>query len=111
MEGSEQLSLPLFGTTGDQLPRVRRRPSAHVTDEKPAVVASRSLTHPVEAQAQHGHREAAVAGLLTTAEAAAVLHVHPRTVQRLVERSQLEAIHLGAAVRFDPQDVADSPHG
>jgi excisionase family DNA binding protein len=35
-----------------------------------------------------------------------VLHVHPRTVQRLVERGQLDAIHLGAAVRFDPQDVA-----
>jgi excisionase family DNA binding protein len=44
--------------------------------------------------------------LLTTSEAAEVLHVHPRTVQRLVERGQLDAIHLGAAVRFDPRDVA-----
>jgi excisionase family DNA binding protein len=43
--------------------------------------------------------------LLTTHEAAARLHVHPRTVQRLVERGQLSAIHLGSAVRFDPQDV------
>lgn len=36
-----------------------------------------------------------------------MLHVHPRTVQRLVERGQLEAVHLGAAVRFDPVDVAN----
>jgi excisionase family DNA binding protein len=43
--------------------------------------------------------------LLTTDEAAAVLHVHPRTVQRLVERGQLCAVHLGSAVRFDPKDV------
>jgi excisionase family DNA binding protein len=43
--------------------------------------------------------------LLTTHEAAARLHVHPRTVQRLVERGQLSAIHLGSAVRFDPRDV------
>jgi excisionase family DNA binding protein len=45
------------------------------------------------------------AALLTTHEAAAVLHVHPRTVQRLVERGELCAVHLGAAVRFDPDDV------
>ncbi len=46
------------------------------------------------------------ATLLTTNEAAGLLHVHPRTVQRLVERGQLCAVHLGAAVRFDPHDVA-----
>jgi excisionase family DNA binding protein len=44
-------------------------------------------------------------GLLTTEEAAALLHVHPRTVQRLVERGDLSAVHLGGAVRFDPVDV------
>jgi excisionase family DNA binding protein len=44
-------------------------------------------------------------GLLTTEEAAALLHVHPRTVQRLVERGDLSAVHLGGAVRFDPLDV------
>jgi excisionase family DNA binding protein len=32
--------------------------------------------------------------------------VHPRTVQRLVERGELSAVHLGAAVRFDRQDLA-----
>jgi excisionase family DNA binding protein len=47
-----------------------------------------------------------VAGaLLTTEEAASVLRVHPRTVQRLVERGDLCAVHIGSAVRFDPQDV------
>jgi excisionase family DNA binding protein len=43
--------------------------------------------------------------LLTTNEAARLLRVHPRTVQRLVERGELCAVHLGAAVRFDPRDV------
>src|SRR4051812_1556423 len=43
--------------------------------------------------------------LLTTTEAAVLLHVHPRTVQRLVDRGQLCAVHLGSAVRFDPRDV------
>jgi excisionase family DNA binding protein len=43
--------------------------------------------------------------LLTTEEAASVLRVHPRTVQRLVERGHLCAVHIGSAVRFDPQDV------
>jgi excisionase family DNA binding protein len=46
------------------------------------------------------------AALLTTSEAADLLHVHPRTVQRLVERGQLCVVHLGGAVRFDPHDVA-----
>lgn len=45
--------------------------------------------------------------LLTTSEAADLLHVHARTVQRLVKRGELQAVHLGAAVRFDPADVAD----
>jgi excisionase family DNA binding protein len=45
------------------------------------------------------------AALLTTAEAAERLHVHPRTVQRLVERGQLVAVHLGGAVRYDPRDL------
>ena len=45
------------------------------------------------------------AGLLTTVEAAKLLHVHPRTVQRLVERGELSAVHLGGAVRFDPGDL------
>jgi excisionase family DNA binding protein len=59
------------------------------------------------------HRDTRVAGdpatasaaLLTTAEAAKRLHVHPRTVQRLVERGQLVAVHLGGAVRYDPDDL------
>jgi excisionase family DNA binding protein len=45
--------------------------------------------------------------LLTTREAADALRVHPRTVQRLVERGQLNAVHLGTAVRFDLADIAD----
>jgi excisionase family DNA binding protein len=47
----------------------------------------------------------AAATLLTTDEVAELLRVHPRTVQRLVERGQLAAVHLGSAVRFDPDDL------
>jgi len=43
--------------------------------------------------------------LLTTHEAAQLLHVHPRTVQRLVERGELGVVHIGGAVRFDPVDL------
>lgn len=87
----QQLSLPLF----EPQPAERRpKPAAaeHPTPNRPEPPAV---------------DEAPVAsGLLTTNETAALLHVHPRTVQRLVERGQLEAIHLGTAVRFDPGDVA-----
>jgi excisionase family DNA binding protein len=85
----QQLSLPLFDP---QPPEPRPEPAAaeHTTPTRPEPPAV------VETQV----------GLLTTCETAALLHVHPRTVQRLVERGQLEAIHLGTAVRFDPGDVA-----
>jgi excisionase family DNA binding protein len=87
----QQLSLPLF----DAQP-VERRP-------EPAAVEETTPARPDPPAVD----EARVApGLLTTNETAALLHIHPRTVQRLVERGQLEAIHLGTAVRFDPGDVA-----
>jgi excisionase family DNA binding protein len=93
MEGSpEQLSLPLCESD----PGNRERPSTPAEEPRRnprrRVVSSRPLTQ---------------ATLLTTAEAAELLHVHPRTVQRLVARGQLSAIHLGAAIRFDPADVLD----
>jgi excisionase family DNA binding protein len=66
--------------------------ASHRADEAPAF-------RPLEAGA------GATPALLTTEEAASLLHVHPRTVQRLVERGQLAAVHIGSAVRFDPQDV------
>jgi excisionase family DNA binding protein len=67
------------GTTISDASTARRRSASVPTADKPA--------------------------LLTTTEAAALLHVHPRTVQRLVDRGQLCAVHLGSAVRFDPRDV------
>ena len=73
--------------------------------DKPAETA----THPRRAPRKKTLASAAPAtpsvALLTTEEAAALLHVHPRTVQRLVERGDLSAVHLGGAVRFDPLDV------
>jgi len=107
MDGSpEQLSLPLFDFEPDEARPSTRR----LEDGRPRrrVVSSRSETQPVEVSA-NGEPPAASAApaLLTTNEAADALHVHPRTVQRLVERGQLSAVHLGTAVRFDPADIAD----
>jgi excisionase family DNA binding protein len=87
----QQLAFPLFDP---QPPEPRPEPAAaeDTTPSRPEA--------PAVDQAQ------VAPGLLTTSETAALLHVHPRTVQRLVERGQLEAIHLGTAVRFDPGDVA-----
>jgi len=95
----EQLQLEMIVTEPAPQPRDARRedagrrdqqrePGSHVTSSRP-----RSQPPPT--------------ALLTTQETASLLRVHPRTVQRLVERGQLSAIHVGAAVRFDPADVAD----
>ena len=72
--------------------------------------AAESVTPRVERKPTRTHRTTRKApddgcALLTTNETAALLHVHPRTVQRLVERGQLCAVHLGSAIRFDPKDV------
>jgi excisionase family DNA binding protein len=75
--------------------------------QRRAVAPSRALSQPAARDAMPASSSPTSPALLTTAEAADVLRVHPRTVQRLVERGQLDAIHIGAAVRFDAQDVAD----
>jgi excisionase family DNA binding protein len=67
-------------------------PASPVAPSRPQSRASRATTAPA---------------LLTTQEAADLLHVHPRTVQRLVERGQLAAVHVGTAVRFDRSDLAE----
>jgi excisionase family DNA binding protein len=85
---------------------VKRVEASNGTASSRPVVSSRSQAPPVEANAEDALASMSAA-LLTTHEAATLLHVHPRTVQRLVERGELEAVHLGAAVRFVPGDVAD----
>src|SRR5438552_14462646 len=85
-----------------------------VSDERAAREAhaeggTKAPTQPVAPSRPQSHLSEASAevALLTTREAAELLHVHPRTVQRLVERGELAAVHLGAAVRFDRADLAD----
>lgn len=39
-------------------------------------------------------------------EAAAVLNVSPRSVQRLVRDHKLKAVHVGRSLRFHPDDLA-----
>jgi excisionase family DNA binding protein len=90
-EQIEQLALPLFESEP-----VDREP----TQSKPRPpVSSRGLSQP--------SHESIAQALLTTGETADLLRVHPRTVQRLVERGDLSAVYVGAAVRFDPVDVCD----
>lgn len=38
--------------------------------------------------------------LLDSRQAAAILKVHPRTVQRLVHRGEIRAVHVGRLWRF-----------
>jgi excisionase family DNA binding protein len=95
----EQLQLEMTVTEPAPQPRDARQEDAgrHDQQREPGsrVASSRPRSQPPPT------------ALLTTQETARLLHVHPRTVQRLVERGQLSAIHVGAAVRFDPADVGD----
>jgi len=100
-----QLSLPLFELDPDERPQAHIPRETNLPHPRPGVVSSRSETQrPVEA-AVNG-KTAPAPTLLTTSEAAELLHIHPRTVQRLVERGELSAVHLGSAVRFEPLDLA-----
>jgi excisionase family DNA binding protein len=46
------------------------------------------------------------APLLKPAEAAARLAVNRKTAYRLIERGELDAVHVGTSVRIRPEDVA-----
>src|SRR4051794_32790907 len=74
--------------------------------DKPAETAKRPR-HGARAKSQSPPPVIPAVGLLTTEEAAVCLHVHSRTVQRLVERGDLSSVHLGGAVGFVQQDVQD----
>jgi excisionase family DNA binding protein len=78
---------------------------ARTRDDKPAEKLTRDDEHATAMAHARPTPTSGGGGLLTTSEAAVRLHVHPRTVQRLVERGRLSAVHLGSAVRFDPQDI------
>jgi excisionase family DNA binding protein len=104
----EQLSLPLFEPKpGDA------RPASSTQSTNGGGPAAAAVSSPVaRGRSRLSTNDKAPAAsnapaLLTTREAADALRVHPRTVQRLVERGQLNAVHLGTAVRFDPADIAD----
>jgi excisionase family DNA binding protein len=105
----EQLSLPLFEPEpGDARPASSTAENHRLKPPDRRVVSSRSRTQPVDVSTNDEAPAASTApALLTTREAADALRVHPRTVQRLVERGQLSTVHLGTAVRFDPADIAD----
>ncbi|HEU5371381.1 MAG TPA: helix-turn-helix domain-containing protein [Gaiellaceae bacterium] len=97
---AQQLTLPGLDSAAVE----PRRPQNTPRPEPPTsegVAPSRPVARPVISPAEHEPT------LLTTQEAALRLRVHPRTVQRLVERGELPAIHIGAAVRFDPVDVVE----
>jgi excisionase family DNA binding protein len=43
--------------------------------------------------------------LLTPADVAHLVNVSRKTAYRLIERGELEALHVGASVRVRPQDL------
>jgi excisionase family DNA binding protein len=88
-----QLSLPLFETDSPQVVETRIQPEPTPSPPRPR---RRAASAPATSDES---------ALLTTSEAADLLHVHPRTVQRLVERGEFAAVHLGTAVRFDRVDL------
>lgn len=92
--------LPPGERAGDPKRPVRQRSNRAVNSE------DRVTPMPTQPRAAAKGAPVDAPALLTTDEAANLLHVHPRTVQRLVERGELCAVHLGCAVRFDPQDLA-----
>jgi excisionase family DNA binding protein len=104
-----QLSLletdePPQPTNNDTSFRTKRQPTTR--RDKPAESLTRKRSSRSAQRRSTSAPSVDKSALLTTIEAAALLHVHPRTVQRLVDRGQLCAVHLGSAVRFDPRDVA-----
>lgn len=89
----------------DPVPPTERRAPGTPPEERIKTPASSPV---VPSRPQSQPPDASTAGaLLTTQEAADLLHVHPRTIQRLVERGELAAVHVGAAVRFERTDLAD----
>jgi excisionase family DNA binding protein len=77
-------------------------------DAASIMLTSRSAHHAAErTEPASSDAQVAAAGiaLLTTREVADALHVHPRTVQRLVERGELAVVRLGTAIRFDPAEL------
>jgi excisionase family DNA binding protein len=45
--------------------------------------------------------------LMTVAEAATILRVSTRTIRRLIERGELDAVRVGRSVRIRPADIMD----
>lgn len=45
--------------------------------------------------------------LLDSEEAAALMKVHPKTLQKLARRGELKGIHIGKLWRFREIDIAD----
>lgn len=107
--------LDLVALHPDQLSLLDALPDEPPAPETRAATRQETTAHNSPPSSERGRRhsspasraafEPAAVALLTTDEAASVLRVHPRTVQRLVERGDLCAVHIGSAVRFDPQDV------
>lgn len=62
-----------------------------MSDEKKPPASVRGLNGQIEREP-----------LLDSYQAAAILKVHPRTLQRLVHRGEIAAVHVGKLWRFKP---------
>jgi excisionase family DNA binding protein len=43
--------------------------------------------------------------LLTVGEAAAILHLSPRTIRRMIKRGELYVVRVGRSIRIRPEDI------
>ena len=100
--GSSEITLDSRQLTLDDWVLMLEEDATNLRPETRAAQRTPGLSAP-----RVGEDELAPAGvaLLTTREVADALHVHPRTVQRLVERGELAVVRLGGAIRFDPAEL------
>jgi excisionase family DNA binding protein len=61
---------------------------------------------PMSAGPPDGHPTIDREPLLDSQQAAAILKVHPRTLQRLVHRGEINAVHVGKLWRFRASALA-----
>jgi excisionase family DNA binding protein len=62
---------------------------------------------PVSEGAPNGRPKIEREPLLDSHQAAAILKVHPRTLQRLVHRGKINAVHVGRLWRFKPSALTE----
>jgi excisionase family DNA binding protein len=91
--------------SSDQLALDLIAPRSETTADYPADADSHSPANASSERRAAAEVRSGLEQLLTIDSLADLLHVHRRTVARLVERGELVPIRIGSAVRFHPAEV------